>query len=149
MVVDAGTCRAGGGVSGPPAYVAEALDLLGVQRIDHGIAAAEDPALLARLRRERIPLTVCPLSNVRLGAVPELSAHVLPTLLSEGLVVTVNSDDPAYFGGYVADNFAAVRNGLGLNDDDLRTLAVNSFAASFLDEERKADLIAEVRAWRA
>lgn len=134
------------GEEGPPDYVRDSLDLLGVERIDHGIRALEDPDLVARLRRERIPLTVCPLSNVRLGSFDDISEHTLPRLLAEDLVVTINSDDPAYFGGYVGDNFAAVQTGLGLSDDQLRLLAANSFRASFLDDERKAALIAEIDA---
>lgn len=135
------------GEEGPPSYVAEALDLLGAERIDHGIRALEDTELVARLRREQTPLTVCPLSNVRLGSFAEISQHTLPRLMAEGLLVTVNSDDPAYFGGYIADNFAAIRDGLGFSDDDFRRLARNSFTASFLDDQRKAALVAEVDAW--
>lgn len=136
------------GEEGPPSYVWEALDMLGVQRIDHGIRSIEDPELIARLRRDQVPLTVCPLSNVRLGSFGDISAHTLPRLLDEGLLVTVNSDDPAYFGGYVADNFAAIRDGLGVSADQLRLLAENSVRASFLDDERKAELLADVAAWR-
>lgn len=135
------------GEEGPPEYVREALDLLGVQRVDHGIRALEDPELVERLRREQIPLTVCPLSNVRLGAFPELGRHTLPQLLEHGLLVTVNSDDPAYFGGYADENFDAVRRELGLSPEQLRTLAANSFRASFLDEDRKAAFLTEVEAW--
>lgn len=136
------------GEEGPAEYVAEALDLLGVQRVDHGIRALEDPQLVARLRRDRVPLTVCPLSNVRLGGFPELSAHTLPRLLDEGLLVTLNSDDPAYFGGYAAENFAAVRRELGIGDEQLRQLAANSFEAAFLDDERRRGFLAEVAAWQ-
>ncbi|MCA1184827.1 MULTISPECIES: adenosine deaminase [unclassified Saccharopolyspora] len=135
------------GEEGPPEYVREALDLLGVQRVDHGIRALEDPELVERLRRERIPLTVCPLSNVRLGAFAELSGHTLPELLARGLLVTVNSDDPAYFGGYVDENFDAVRRELGLSTEQLRELAANSFRAAFLDERRRDEFLAEVAAW--
>ncbi|MQA60620.1 MAG: adenosine deaminase [Actinophytocola sp.] len=135
------------GEEGPPEYVRDSLDVLGVARIDHGIRALEDLDLVARLRQERVPLTVCPLSNVRLGSFADITQHTLPKLMSEGLLVTVNSDDPAYFGGYVADNFAAVRSGLGITDEDVRLLAANSFRASFLDDDRKADLLAEVAAW--
>ncbi|WP_258348737.1 adenosine deaminase [Saccharopolyspora gregorii] len=135
------------GEEGPPEYVREALDLLGVQRIDHGIRALEDPELVERLRRERIPLTVCPLSNVRLGAFAELSGHTLPALLEHGLLVTVNSDDPAYFGGYVDENFDAVRRELGLSTEQLRELAANSFRAAFLDDRRRDEFLAEVAAW--
>jgi len=136
------------GEEGPAEYVAEALDLLGVQRVDHGIRALEDPQLVARLRRDRVPLTVCPLSNVRLGGFPELSAHTLPRLLDEGLLVTLNSDDPAYFGGYAAENFAAVQRELGIGDEQLRQLAANSFEAAFLDDERRRGFLAEVAAWQ-
>ncbi|MFC3998934.1 adenosine deaminase [Nocardiopsis sediminis] len=135
------------GEEGPPEYVREALDLLRVERVDHGVRSLEDPALIARLRDEQVPLTVCPLSNVRLRSVDTISEHPLPRLMDEGLLVTVNSDDPAYFGGYVADNFAAVRSGLGLSDADLRLLAANSFEASFLPEDRKTELIAEATGW--
>lgn len=132
------------GEEGPPSYVREALDVLGVERIDHGIRSLEDPELVARLRREQVPLTVCPLSNVRLGAFAEISEHTLPRLLAEGLQVSVHSDDPAYFGGYIEDNYTAARDGLGLADDQLRLLAANSFRASFLDDARKAELLAEL-----
>ncbi|MGW0478735.1 adenosine deaminase [Nonomuraea sp. NPDC003214] len=119
------------GEEGGPDYVWEALDILRVERIDHGIRAMEDPELVARLRDERIPLTVCPLSNVRLRAVPSLRDHILPAMLDEGLVVTVNSDDPAYFGGYVEDNYRALRDELGLTEAQLDRIARDSFAASF------------------
>ena len=135
------------GEEGPPAYVWEALDLLKVERIDHGVRSIEDPALVERLRVDAIPLTVCPLSNVRLGGVPSLAAHNLHELLARGLLVTINSDDPAYFGGYVGDNFEAVRASLGLNDADAATLAANSITASFAPDERKAQLIAEIAEW--
>ena len=121
------------GEEGPPDYIWQAVDVLGVQRVDHGIRAAEDTALMQRLARDAIPVTVCPLSNVKLGCVPTLSAHPLPTLLDNGLLVTLNSDDPAYFGGYVAANYQAVAAELGLTDGDLRALAANSFTASFLE----------------
>lgn len=133
------------GEEGPPEYVREALDVLGVQRIDHGIRSLEDADLVDRLRREQVPLTVCPLSNVRLGSFADVSQHTLPRLLAEGLQVSVHSDDPAYFGGYIGDNYAAVQQGLGLADEQLRLLAENSFLASFLDDARKAELVAEVQ----
>ncbi|MFI6039885.1 adenosine deaminase [Streptomyces sp. NPDC051315] len=137
------------GEEGPPEYITEALDLLGVERVDHGLRCMEDPALVERLVRERIPLTLCPLSNVRLRAVDALAEHPLPAMLDAGLVCTVNSDDPAYFGGYVGDNFDAVRAALGLSQERLRELARNSFVASFLedDEERRARCLAEVDAY--
>ncbi|WP_019546222.1 adenosine deaminase [Streptomyces sulphureus] len=138
------------GEEGPAAYVAEALDELGVERIDHGRRALEDPALVRRLAEERIPLTVCPLSNVRLRGVDTLADHPLPQMLDAGLLATVNSDDPSYFGGYAADNFTACAEALGLGEEQLRLLARNSFLASFLDddEERRARYLAEVDAFR-
>ncbi|MFF1797741.1 adenosine deaminase, partial [Kitasatospora sp. NPDC058263] len=121
------------GEEGPASYVTEALDVLGVERIDHGLRCLEDPALVDRLVREQIPLTLCPLSNVRLRCVDRLADHPLPAMLAAGLLVTVNSDDPAYFGGYVDDNFRAVAGALALAPETLRLLAANSFRASFLD----------------
>ncbi|MYW49813.1 adenosine deaminase [Streptomyces sp. SID161] len=137
------------GEEGPPQYITEALDVLGVERVDHGLRCLEDPALVERLVRDRVPLTLCPLSNVRLRAVDTLADHPLPAMLDAGLLCTVNSDDPAYFGGYVGDNFRAVRDTLGLGEDRLRELARNSFLASFLedDEERRARCLAEVDAY--
>ncbi|MEU5070145.1 adenosine deaminase [Streptomyces asoensis] len=134
------------GEEGPPEYITEALDLLGVERIDHGLRCMEDPRLVARLVRERIPLTLCPLSNVRLRTVDVLAAHPLPAMLDAGLLCTVNSDDPAYFGGYAGDNFDAVAAALKLDEERLRELARNSFVASFLedDEELRARYLAEV-----
>lgn len=125
------------GEEGGPDYVRDALDVLGVERIDHGIRAMEDPELVARLRDEQVPLTVCPLSNVALRTVDKLSDHVLPAMLDAGLLACVNSDDPAYFGGYVDDNFAALRSELGLTDEQLKTLARNSFDACFATDEQK------------
>ncbi|MGP4089323.1 adenosine deaminase [Streptomyces sp. KR55] len=137
------------GEEGPPEYIIEALDVLGVERIDHGLRCLEDPALVERLVRDRVPLTLCPLSNVRLRAVDVLEQHPLPAMLDAGLLCTVNSDDPAYFGGYADDNFDAVRQALGLDEEQLRELARNSFLASFLehDEERRARYLAEVEAY--
>ena len=126
------------GEEGPPAYIAEALDLLQVARIDHGVRCEEDPALVARLARTRVPLTVCPLSNVKLRVYKRIEDHNLKRLLEAGLCVTVNSDDPAYFGGYIAANFDAVRVGLGLSREDMRKLAANSIEASFLSAMDKA-----------
>jgi adenosine deaminase len=137
------------GEEGPPSYIAEALDVLGVERVDHGLRCMEDPELVERLVRERVPLTVCPLSNVRLRAVDALADHPLPAMLDAGLLCTVNSDDPAYFGGYAGDNFRAVREALGLSEERLRELARNSFVASFLDhdEDRRARYLAEVESY--
>jgi adenosine deaminase len=119
------------GEEGPPAYVWEALDVLGVERVDHGIRSVEDGALLRRLASDRVPLTVCPLSNVRLRCVESLDQHPLPQLLDAGVLVTINSDDPAYFGGYVAENYHVLQQALGLDLATLETLAQNSLAASF------------------
>jgi adenosine deaminase len=118
------------GEEGPPDYVWQAIDLLGVERVDHGIRSVEDPALLRRLAADRTPLTVCPLSNVRLRCVPTIAAHPLPTLLDAGVNVTINSDDPAYFGGYVADNYLAIASGLNLDLPTVTALAANSLTAS-------------------
>ena len=134
------------GEEGGPEYVREALDVLGVERVDHGNRAMEDPDLVARLRDEQVPLTVCPLSNVALKGVPRIEDHPLPRMLEAGLMVTVNSDDPAYFGGYVDDNLAALRTSLGMGDDDLRVLAANSWRAAFVDEDERARRLAEVGA---
>jgi adenosine deaminase len=132
------------GEEGPAGYVRDALDLLHVSRIDHGIRALDDPALVARLARERVPLTVCPLSNVRLRVVDDIRRHPLRTMIDQGLFVTVNSDDPAYFGGYVNENFVAVQQGLGLSDDDVARLARNSFEAAFLSKEEQQSLLRRV-----
>ena len=130
------------GEEGPPEYVWEALDLLGAERIDHGVRAEGDPKLLARLAADQVPLTTCPLSNVRLRGVARIEDHNLKRLLDRGLKVTVNSDDPAYFGGYVADNYRAVQDGLGLSDVEITKLARNSIEASFLDATAEARLLA-------
>jgi adenosine deaminase len=125
------------GEEGPPSYIAEALDLLKVRRVDHGVRCLEDPKLVERLKRERVPLTVCPLSNVRLRVFPTVEDHNMRRLIDAGLLVTVNSDDPAYFGGYVAENYRALQKGLGLPPAALALLAKNSFEASDLSEEEK------------
>ncbi|MFG2590625.1 adenosine deaminase [Streptomyces sp. NPDC048438] len=137
------------GEEGPPEYIREALDVLGVERIDHGLRCMEDPELVDRLVSERIPLTLCPLSNVRLRAIDVLEEHPLRSMMAAGLFCTVNSDDPAYFGGYVGDTFHAVHEALGLDREQLRTLARNSFEAAFLDhdEERRARYLSEVEAY--
>ncbi len=126
------------GEEGPASYVADAVDRLGVDRIDHGNHALDDPALVRRLAGLGIPLTVCPLSNLRLGGVPDMRQHPLKHMLDAGLRATVNSDDPAYFGGYLLDNFVAVAEALQLEAADLVTLARNSIEASFLDEPAKS-----------
>src|SRR5688572_13931680 len=121
------------GEEGPPAYVHEALDLLAIDRLDHGNRALEDPALVERLAREHMTLTVCPLSNLKLCVVPDMAAHPIDAMLRAGLRATINSDDPAYFGGYVNDNYRAAAAGRSLSRDDLVTLARNSFLGSFLE----------------
>lgn len=132
------------GEEGPPDYIWQALDLLKARRIDHGVRCLEDPALIQRLVHERIPLTVCPLSNVRLRVFDSLERHPLKTMLDLGLCVTVNSDDPAYLGGYLTENLLASQRALGLTRDDLYTLARHSFEASFLRPEEKQMLIGEL-----
>jgi len=137
------------GEEGPAEYVAEALDLLGASRIDHGVRAADDPALVERLARERIALTMCPLSNQELQVTPDLTQHPLKRLLDAGVLVTVNSDDPAYFGGYLAENYAAAQRALGLSRADVAALARNSIAASWLPAARQARLLREIDAFVA
>lgn len=137
-------CVAHAGEEGPAGYIWEALDVLRVERIDHGIRCLDDPSLVDRLRREQIPLTVCPLSNVRLRAVPSIAEHPLARMLRAGLLVTVNSDDPAYFGGYVGANYAAAAGALRLDPHEVRQLAANSIRASFLDQPRKDELLGEL-----
>lgn len=129
------------GEEGPAQYIWEAIDILGVERIDHGNRALEDPALIARLVRDRTPLTLCPFSNVRLRVVPTLDDVPLRRMLDEGLIVTLNSDDPAYFGGYIDDNIAAVTAAFGLTAGELSLLARNSVMASFADSHRKTQLL--------
>jgi adenosine deaminase len=143
--IDAGfRAVAHAGEEGPPDYIWQALDLLGAERIDHGVRCLEDRALVRRLETDRIPLTVCPFSNVKLRVVDTLEQHPLATMLDQGLCATVNSDDPAYFGGYVGDNLAGVAKALQLDDDVVVQLARNSFEASFLDDAERARLLAEL-----
>lgn len=131
------------GEEGPPDYVREALDLLAIDRLDHGNRSLEDEALVARLRETQMTLTVCPLSNLKLCVVKDMRAHPLRRMLDLGILATVNSDDPAYFGGYMAANYNAVIEALDLTEDNIRTLARNSFLGSFLsDGEKRAHLAA-------
>ena len=132
------------GEEAPASYVWGALDVLGAERIDHGVRSEEDPALLERLTEQRIPLTMCPLSNLALRVVDRLEDHNLKRLLDQDIVVTVNSDDPAYFGGYVLDNYMAATTALDLSAGDLCGLTRNSIEASFISEESKERLVAEL-----
>jgi adenosine deaminase len=137
------------GEEGPPAYIHEALDLLHVQRIDHGVRAIEDAELVKRLAAEQIPLTVCPLSNTALKVFHDLADHTLGRLHDAGVCITLNSDDPAYFGGYIGQNFLETARALDLDRGTLATFARNSFTASFIPDDRRAALIAEVDAFVA
>jgi adenosine deaminase len=132
------------GEEGPAEYVRDSLDLLHVARIDHGNHTLDDPALTERLAREQVPLTVCPLSNLRLCGVKEMQRHPLRLMMEKGLFVTVNSDDPAYFGGYVNENYAAVQQALGLSDQALTQLARNSVNAAFLPDAEKQTLLRRI-----
>lgn len=132
------------GEEGPPEYIRTALDLLKVERVDHGVRCLEDPALVERLAREKMPLTVCPLSNVKLCVFDEMAQHNLSKLLDAGLMVTINSDDPAYFGGYMNANFEAAFDALNLGREHAMLLSRNGFEASFLDMHTKRRLLAEV-----
>ncbi|MFP0387078.1 adenosine deaminase [Acinetobacter nosocomialis] len=133
------------GEEGPPEYVWEALDLLKVNRIDHGVRSEEDEQLMARLINEKMPLTVCPLSNLKLCVVKDMKDHNIRRLLQKGVHVTVNSDDPSYFGGYMNDNFIAIQQALDLSNDELKQLAINSFEASFISDEKKQKWISEIQ----
>ena len=135
------------GEEGPPAYITGALDALAAERIDHGVRCEEDPDLVARLVAAQTPLTVCPLSNLALCVVDDLADHNLKRLLDAGLKVTINSDDPAYFGGYVADNYVAVATALGLSREDLAACARNSLEATFAPEAQKQAWLAELGAY--
>lgn len=134
------------GEEGTAQDIQDTLDLLRIERIDHGVRAADDPALMDRLAASRIPLTVCPLSNARLQVYPDLSRHPLKRMLDRGLCVTVNSDDPAYFGGYVAENYLACAEALDLSRKDLAALARNSLEASFVDESERAPWLQRLEA---
>lgn len=134
------------GEEGPAEYIWQALDLLHVDRIDHGVRCDEDPALLARLKADAMPLTVCPLSNLKLCVVNDMAEHNIQTLLKQGLCVTVNSDDPSYFGGYMNDNYTAIAKALPLSDEELKQLAKNAFTASFISDAEKQHWIAQIDA---
>jgi adenine deaminase len=133
------------GEEGPAAYIREALDLLKVERVDHGVRCDEESALVERLVREKVPLTVCPLSNLKLCVVRDLREHNFAKLLRKGVAVTINSDDPAYFGGYMADNYRATAAALELTPDELVTVAENAVRASFLPATTKASLLGQIR----
>ena len=135
------------GEEGPPEYVHEALDVLHIDRMDHGNRSMEDEALITRLAAEGMTLTVCPLSNLKLCVVRDLKDHPVPEMLRRGLHVTLNSDDPAYFGGYVNDNYVRLAEATGLTRNQLTQIARNSFEGSFLTEAEKAERVAEVDAW--
>ena len=137
------------GEEGPPEYIREALELLKVSRIDHGVRCIEDSRLVARLREDQVPLTVCPLSNVKLRVFQDMEHHNLKQLMDLGLCVTVNSDDPSYFGGYICANYLAAQQSLKLDLDYIVRLARNSFQAAFLDAARKGELLAEVDKYTA
>jgi adenosine deaminase len=132
------------GEEGPPAYIWQALDVLGVERIDHGVRCLEDAALVAKLAKDRTPLTVCPLSNLKLKVVEDMRDHPLKKMLDAGLCVTINSDDPAYFGGYMNTNWEASFAALDLTTEEAVTLAKNSFEAAFVDAETRAGYLARL-----
>ena len=137
------------GEEGPPEYVHEALDLLKIDRMDHGNRAMEDEALVARLAAEQMTLTICPLSNLKLCVVKDLKDHPIPNMLAKGLHVTLNSDDPSYFGGYVNDNYIQLAKAVGLTREQITQMARNSFEGSFLPDEKKAQYLAEIDAYVA
>ena len=129
------------GEEGPPEYIWQALDVLGVERIDHGVRCEEDDALVERIVADGIPLTMCPLSNVKLRVFDALEDHNLARLLRRGVRVTINSDDPAYFGGYVGENYLKTQSALGLSDVEMAQVAANSIEASFMSDQRKVELL--------
>jgi adenosine deaminase len=135
------------GEEGPPGYVREALDVLHIDRLDHGNRALEDDALVERLVAAQMTLTVCPLSNVKLCVVTDMAAHPIGTMLAHGLRATINSDDPAYFGGYIGENFRATAAALGLDRAQLVTLARNSFLGAFLDDDLRENYLARLDAY--
>ena len=133
------------GEEGPPEYIWEAIQDLKVHRIDHGVRALEDTSLINELKRRRIPLTVCPLSNIKLRVFKDIREHSFKTLFDQGLCVTVNSDDPAYFGGYVVENYLTLQNAFQLTRDDIAQLAVNSFNAAFISQDKKDIFIDQIK----
>ena len=135
------------GEEGPADYVLDSLDLLCVDRIDHGVRSSENAKLMQRLIKEQVPLTVCPLSNVRLCVFDKLADHNILSMLNQGVCVTVNSDDPAYFGGYLNENYVALYRDLGMTKDQTVSLAKNSFTASFLSEDKKASMLAKIESY--
>ena len=137
------------GEEGPPEYIWEAIQDLKVHRIDHGVRALEDKSLINELKRRRIPLTVCPLSNIKLRVFKDIREHNFKTLFDQGLCVTVNSDDPAYFGGYVVENYLALQNAFQLTRDDIAQLAVNSFNAAFISQDKKDIFIDQIKKFMA
>ena len=137
------------GEEGPPEYVWEALNLLQVSRIDHGNRSLEDPSLVKELVKRKMPLTVCPLSNLKLKVVHDMIKHPLAVMLEKGMMVTVNSDDPAYFGGYLNENYLTVAKALNLTEQQIVQLAKNSFTASFLDEKEVEEMIEKLERYRA
>lgn len=142
-------CVAHAGEEGPADYVRQALDLLRVDRIDHGNRALDDPALVDRLRNSGMTLTICPLSNLRLCVVDRLEHHPIRRMLEAGLRATVNSDDPAYFGGYLVDNYLAIATALRLSREEILTLAANSLRGSFMPQTRIDGLLAELDTFAA
>lgn len=134
------------GEEGPASYIWEAINLLGVDRIDHGVRCQEDPALMTYLKEKQIPLTVCPLSNLKLCVIDDMKQHNILSLLEEGLLVTVNSDDPTYFGGFLNDNFIALSHSLDMNKEHVKALAMNSFKASFLPQSKKQEYCNQISA---
>ncbi|WP_032095080.1 MULTISPECIES: adenosine deaminase [unclassified Alteromonas] len=132
------------GEEGPASYIWEAINLLEVDRIDHGVRCQEDAELMTYLKENQIPLTVCPLSNLKLCVIDDMKQHNILTLLEEGLLVTVNSDDPTYFGGFLNDNFIALSESLDVNEEHVKALAKNSFTASFLPEDKKRQYINQI-----
>lgn len=135
------------GEEGPPSYIWEALDLLKVKRIDHGVRSMEDETLMKRIIAEKMPLTVCPLSNIKLCVFRKMEDHNLKNLLKAGVKVTINSDDPAYFGGYANQNYIEAARALALTNDEIKTLASNSFEASFLPQDVKEKWMKEIAQW--